>query len=82
MDAWQRNDYMALHRAVGLAPLEYSPLPYPLEALGIPATPPAKPETCMELSYAKVKAIQDELYAVAGEPGVLPMPRGHSHGRH
>lgn len=29
----------------------------------------------MELSYAKVKAIQDELYAVAGEPGVLPMPR-------
>ena len=73
IDCWRRGDSAGLHEALGLAPFEWSPMPFGWYSL------PEKPRgdgTVMDrgwgnkaLGWAGVKALQDELYAIAGEPG-------------
>jgi hypothetical protein len=71
IDAWHAGDLWGLHAACGLAPWEFSPLPYShIGAYGLPASEPEDPQTAMDQSWPKIKVIQDELYRVAGEPGV------------
>ncbi len=42
-EAYRAGDYMALHRALGLAPYEPSPLPQSIEPLGIDLNNPPMP---------------------------------------
>jgi hypothetical protein len=77
IDAWQRGDVWGVHKALGLKPFEYSPVPRRFGAYGLPET---KRNTGLvmdegfgtALGWDGVKALQDELYALAGEPGVKP----------
>jgi len=69
LDAWHAGNMWELRRACGLAPWEFSPLPESFDAYGLPEQAPAAPETCMDLSWGKVRHIQQELYALVGEPG-------------
>lgn len=69
LDAWHAGDLWALHAACGLAPWEFSPLPDSFGAYGLPARAPDNPETAMDFSWGKVRHIQQEVYALVGEPG-------------
>jgi hypothetical protein len=70
LDAWHAGDLWALHAACGLAPWEFSPLPERVfGAYGLPDRQKTDSDQCIDLSWPKVKAIQDQLYAIAGEPG-------------
>jgi hypothetical protein len=79
IDAWQRGDVWGVHTALGLSPAEYSPVPRRFGAYGLPEV---KPDTGLvidagwknALGWDGVKALQDELYALAGEPGAKPCP--------
>ena len=68
IEAFIAGDYMALHRALGLAPWEMSPLPAASNALGAdPDDPPPGDGTgwydswplAMELQRALQKAVRD-----------------------
>jgi hypothetical protein len=70
LDAWHAGDLWALHAACGLAPWELSPLPEDrFGAYGLPTNPDRESDLCIDLSWDEVKQIQDQLYALAGEPG-------------
>ena len=56
LDAWHAGNMWELHRACGLAPWEFSPLPESFDAYGLPEQAPAAPETCMDLSWGKGEA--------------------------
>jgi hypothetical protein len=71
VDAWQRGDVWAVHHALGLAPWEYSPVPLAWGAYGLPSEPSTHQGTALEQSWAKIRKLQLELYALAGEPGVM-----------
>ena len=68
--AWERADFNALHRLLGLAPWEASPLPYEITALGcseddLPIGPDARD---WDKSLPKAVALQKQFLAVAGWP--------------
>jgi hypothetical protein len=65
IDAWHAGDLWALHAACGLAPWEFSPLPENFGTYGLPESAPDNPETAMDLSWEKVRHIQEQLYALA-----------------
>jgi hypothetical protein len=68
MDAWRAGDRRALHHACGLTPWEFSPLPWDL-----PKEHPGRDsDLCMDQSWDKVRAIQVQLYELAGEPELPP----------
>jgi hypothetical protein len=60
---------MGCHEALGLYPFEPSPVPQRFGAYGLPDKMAQPPIYCMDLAWPKVKAIQDELRAIAGELG-------------
>jgi hypothetical protein len=68
--AWKRADFDALHRLLGLAPWEASPLPYEITALGcsendLPVEPGSRD---WEKSIPKAVALQRQFLAVASWP--------------
>ena len=70
IDAWQRGDFLALHRALGLMPWQESPFPQEIEPLGVHQGPP--PDYYDErgrADWAQAQALQRQLYELAGEPG-------------
>jgi hypothetical protein len=68
--AWQAADFRALHRALGLAPWEPSPLPREIIALGCSQDDEvdADSDRCWDRALPKVLAIQRKLLEVAGWP--------------
>jgi hypothetical protein len=76
VDAWQRGDVRGVHRALDLAPCEYSPVPARFGGYGLPEEKPSDDRIMVAgwrglLGWKGVKALQKELYAIAGEPGAL-----------
>jgi hypothetical protein len=70
IDAWRKADLWALHRALDLPPWHLSPLPLALcSGYGLPDKPNLKSDLVMEGTWHAAKALQDELYRAAGEPG-------------
>ncbi len=68
VEAYRAGDYMALHRALGLAPYEPSPLPQSIEPLGIdPDQPPPDDGTCWVSAYPKILELHRLLEAALAE---------------
>ena len=62
IEAFIAGDYLALHRALGLAPWEPSPLPAASIALGVdPDDPPPMDGTAWALSWPLAVELQREL---------------------
>ena len=70
VDAWQRGEWHDLHLALGLPPWHYSPLPLPF-GYGLPDKKPEGADYCIYATWDAAKALQRELFALAGEPGSL-----------
>ena len=68
IDCWRRGDTWGLHDALGLAPWEFSPMPHG-DAYALPHEQPDT-GTAMSESWPKIRALQEQLYQIAGEPGV------------
>jgi plasmid stabilization system protein ParE len=68
--AWQAADFRALHRALGLAPWEPSPLPREIIALGCSQDDEVDADSgrCWDQALPKALAIQRKLLKVAGWP--------------
>jgi hypothetical protein len=73
VEAWRAGDVWAAHRALDLAPCEYSPLPRRFGVYGLPDAP-IDSDRVIESSWAKIKGIQDELERLYGPPGVKQWP--------
>ncbi|RUU99681.1 hypothetical protein EOA60_03080 [Mesorhizobium sp. M1A.F.Ca.IN.020.06.1.1] len=62
VEAFQANDYKALHRALGLKPWEMSPLPRDIEPLGCdPERPPNSRATLFDQSFEQAVELQRAL---------------------
>jgi hypothetical protein len=62
IEAFIARDYLALHRALGLAPWEASPLPLSVSPLGVdPDDPPTGDGTGWEASWPLALELQREL---------------------
>ena len=68
--AWRRGECSGVHDALGLAPFEYSPVPRRFGAYGLPDVMNKESSTIIDQRWPLIKALQDELRAIAGEPGV------------
>ena len=67
IEAYQAKDYMRLHRALGLAPWECSPLPTTVTALGVDDEPPLPNGTPWSDSWQQAKELQQAILAEIGE---------------
>jgi hypothetical protein len=70
IDAWKRGDTTAMYVALDLPPWCMTPLPQDRWALGCDPNNPPNYHTMWDASWKEACALQKELYAVAGEPGV------------
>ena len=68
VEAFEAGDYMALHRALGLAPWEASPLPASITPLGVdPKGPKQWGDSQGNIeSWSQAVELQRELQAAAG----------------
>ena len=68
--AWKRADFDALHRLLGLAPWEASPLPYEITALGCSEDdlPIDEDASDWDKSIPNAVALQKQFLVVAGWP--------------
>ena len=77
VDAWQRGEVWGVHKALNMLPVEFSPVPRRFGGYGLPDQKPADDTLIMvsgwngTLGWDGVNALQEELYAIAGEPGAL-----------
>jgi hypothetical protein len=70
IDACEAGDMWALHRALDLPPWHLSPLPVAFaDGYGLPDEPNLESDLVMDGTWHAAKALHDQLYALAGEPG-------------
>jgi hypothetical protein len=69
VEAFKAGDYRALHRALGLAPWEASPLPIEVTALGVDQGPPGPGADLWVESWPKAQELQRLLLQEVAEQG-------------
>jgi len=65
IEAFLAKDVWALHRALGLAPWEMSPLLQSEHPYGIPKKPPSSQSTCFDQSYEQAVKLRAALIAAS-----------------